>query len=167
MASTGQGTGEPDRHRVGEHWSGTNPIPTVHKFIERLDVEKKERDNRIDAEEKARKQRAALKQKEQSKSGATDDATQAEIMTHEAREVAQANVRMVTDPTTGKEIGVEDQGPSSMEAVKDPKVCHVMLQCVSQIPLTDRILQLTVPNANLGKPTVSTNSLHICIGAQC
>ncbi|OOQ90074.1 C2 domain protein [Penicillium brasilianum] len=134
MASTGQGTGEPDRHRVGEHWSGANPVPTVQKFIERLDVEKKQRDKQIDEEEKARKQRAAaLKQKEQSKSGSTDDATQAEVKAHEAREVAQANVRMVTDPTTGKEIGVEDQGPSSMETVKNPK--------------------LTVPNANLGRPT--------------
>lgn len=162
MASTGQGTGEPDRHRVGEHWSGANPVPTVQKFIERLDVEKKQRDKQIDEEEKARKQRAAaLKQKEQSKSGSTDDATQAEVKAHEAREVAQANVRMVTDPTTGKEIGVEDQGPSSMETVKNPKVCHIMSQCVSQIPFTDRNLQLTVPNANLGRPTVSTNPLHI------
>ncbi|KAF3389143.1 Meiotically up-regulated protein [Penicillium rolfsii] len=132
MAS-GQGTGEPDHHRVGEHWSGANPIPTVQKFIERLDVEKKERDQRIDEEDKARKQRAALKQREQNKSGRPNDGSQTEVMAHEAREVAQANVRMVTDPTTGKEIGVEDQGPSSMEAVKNPK--------------------LTVPNANLGRPT--------------
>ncbi|GLI75402.1 hypothetical protein PoHVEF18_003656 [Penicillium ochrochloron] len=133
MAPAGQGTGEPDQHRVGEHWSGANPIPTVQKFVERLDVEKKERDLRIDEENKARKQRAALKQHEQYKSGRPNDGSQADVMAHEAREVAQANVRMVTDPTTGKEIGVEDQDPSSMEAVKNPK--------------------LTVPNANLGRPT--------------
>lgn len=124
MASTGQGTGEPDRHRVGEYWSGANPVPTVQKFVERLDVEKKERDRRIDEDDKARKQRAALKQHEQYKSGRPNDGSQADVMAHEAREVAQANVRMVTDPTTGKEIGVEDQGPSSMEAVKNPKVCY-------------------------------------------
>lgn len=126
MAPTGQGTGEPDRHRVGENWSGANPIPTVQKFVERLDVEKKERDNRIDAENKARKQRAALKQQEKYKSGRPDDEAQTDVMVHEAREVARANVRMVTDPTTGKEIGVEDQGPSSMEAVKNPKVCYII-----------------------------------------
>lgn len=123
MASAGQGAGEPTNHRVGEHWSGANPIPTVQKFIERLDVEKKERDHRIDEENKARKQRAALKQKEQYKPGRPNDEQQTDVMAHEAREVAQANVRMVTDPTTGKEIGVEDQGPDSMEAVKNPKVC--------------------------------------------
>lgn len=123
MAAAGQGAADPNNHRVGEHWSGANPIPTVQKFVERLDVEKKERDHRIDEEERARRQRAALKQNEQYKSGRPNDESQTEVKAHEAREVAQANVRMVTDPTTGKEIGVEDQGPHSMEAVTDPKVC--------------------------------------------
>lgn len=124
MTSAGQGAADPNNHRVGEYWSGANPIPTVQKFIERLDVEK-ERDHRIDKEEGARRQRAALKQKEQYRSGRPNDESQTEAKAHDAREVAQANVRMVTDPTTGKEIGVEDQSPHSMEAVKHPKVCLI------------------------------------------
>ncbi|KAJ5089624.1 C2 membrane targeting protein [Penicillium argentinense] len=120
-------TESPQQHRVGEHWSGTNPVPTVQKFIEHLDQEKKERDRRIDEESKQKKERDQ-KLKEHDEEG-----TQGDVSAHKAREVSQAKVRMVTDPTTGREIGVEDQDETSMDAVKDPK--------------------LTVPNANLGRPT--------------
>ncbi|KAF7717984.1 Uncharacterized protein PECH_004687 [Penicillium ucsense] len=123
----------PENHRVGENWSGSNPIPTVQKFIERLDVEKKERDQRIDQEEKARTERIDQHRKQQATAGSSKDDPNGEVTAHQAREVARSKVRMVTDPTTGKDIGVEDQGPESMETVKNP--------------------MLTVPNANLGRPT--------------
>lgn len=125
MASSKE-NGSPQQHRVGEHWSGANPVPTVQHFIEHLDKEKKERDRRIDEERREKEAKAEAKANGQ---GGEDS----DVLTHKAREVSQYKMRNVTDPTTGKVIGVEDQDESSMEAVKDPK--------------------LTVPNANLGQET--------------
>ncbi|KAJ5304929.1 uncharacterized protein N7443_004589 [Penicillium atrosanguineum] len=126
--------GEPTRHRVGEHWSGANPVPTVQKFIEHLDEEKKERDKRIDDENQVKKEEAA-KKKDMERRGEDPNEAQnnGDVNKHKPREVSQAKIRTVTDPTTGKDIGVEDQDETSMEAVKNP--------------------MLTVPNANLGQPT--------------
>ena len=119
MTSNGQGIGSPQRHHVGEHWSGANPVPTVQKFIENLDKDKKERDRRIDEETK-RKNEAMKGQNV--KGGEVHGGKDGDVMTHEARKVSKEKMRMVTDPTTGKDIGVEDQDEKSMEAVKDPKV---------------------------------------------
>lgn len=118
--------GEPTHHRVGEHWSGANPVPTVQKFIEHLDEEKKDRDKRIDDENLAKKQEDAIKKKKE-KRGEDPNETQnnGEIMKHKPREVSKAKIRTVTDPTTGKDIGVEDQDETSMEAVKNPTVRSV------------------------------------------
>ncbi|KAJ5595279.1 uncharacterized protein N7459_001487 [Penicillium hispanicum] len=132
MASNGQEAGSPQRHRVGEHWSGANPVPTVQKFIEHLDHEKKDRDRRIDQEKKRTDEINQQKKLDRTK-GEGQEGKNGDVMTHQAREVSQAKMRTVTDPTTGKEIGVEDQDETSMEAVKDPR--------------------LNVPNANLGRPT--------------
>ncbi|KAJ5716958.1 hypothetical protein N7488_002604 [Penicillium malachiteum] len=125
-------TSSPQRHRVGEHWSGANPVPTVQKFIENLDYEKKERDRRIDEENRLKTEQTRRKQWEDTR-GKQHVADQGDVYTHKAREVSKAKMRTVTDPTTGKEIGVEDQDETSMESVKNP--------------------MLTVPNANLGQPT--------------
>ncbi|KAJ5923567.1 hypothetical protein N7454_008812 [Penicillium verhagenii] len=129
---SGGGIGSPQRHRVGEHWSGANPVPTVQKFIEHLDEEKKDRDLRID-EEKRRKAERSRQQQWEDTRGKQHSKGQGDAVAHKAREVSQAKVRTVTDPTTGKEIGVEDQDETSMETVKNP--------------------MLTVPNANIGEPT--------------
>lgn len=116
MASNGHQTESPQRHRVGEHWSGANPVPTVQKFVEHLDKEKKERDIRIDEENKAKQER----QRKIQEHGHDED--QGDVSAHKAREVSQAKTRMVTDPTTGREIGVEDQDETSMDAVINPTV---------------------------------------------
>lgn len=121
MASDGQGPPEAENHRVGEHWSGNNPIPTVKKFIEHLDSEKRERDRRIDEENRAKKQ-FEKQHKHDHKTGERTNGQNGEIASHQAREVSKAKMRTVTDPTTGKEIGVEDQDESSMEAVTNPQV---------------------------------------------
>lgn len=122
MASGSQDTTAPRSHRVGENWSGANPVPTVQKFIEHLDREKKERDRRIDGENRAKNQRSQ-QEKAEGRNGEQNGEKNGEAVSHQPREVSQAKVRTVTDPTTGRDIGVEDQDESSMEAVKDPKVC--------------------------------------------
>lgn len=64
-------------------------------------------------------------------------AKKAGVQPHQnAQRAPKASQREVTDPTTGNEVRIEDVGEEMMGAVKDPK--------------------LSVPNANLGKPTVST-----------
>ncbi|KAJ6095590.1 hypothetical protein N7486_006336 [Penicillium sp. IBT 16267x] len=130
--ATGGKSGSPQNHRLGEHWSGANPVPTVHEFIEHLDEEKKDRDLRIDEENRQKDERAKKQQWEDTR-GKKHDKDQGDAVEHKAREVSKAKMRTVTDPTTGKDIGVEDQDETSMEGAKNPK--------------------LTVPNANLGKPT--------------
>lgn len=116
MASNSQDDTQAQNHRIGQNWSGGNPIPTVQKFIEHLDRDKKERDRRIDEENRAKKQHA-----KQGGAG-QDGGKNGEAVAHQAREVSQANVRTVTDPTTGRDIGVEDQDEKSMDAIRDPKV---------------------------------------------
>ncbi|PWY87326.1 C2 domain protein [Aspergillus sclerotioniger CBS 115572] len=116
MAQPHNGRESPKTHRVGEHWSGANPVPTIGRFLERLEVDKQER--------KAHEEALIAKRKEQEERG--------EEIPHKPRRTS-GKTRMVTDPTTGKEIEVEDLDEEAMDAVKDPK--------------------LVVPNANVGKPT--------------
>lgn len=132
MTSKSQDPTAPETHRVGEHWSGGNRIPTVQKFIEHLDSDKKERDRRIDEENQARKQRAQTS-KDQGKDG---EQYGGEAQSHQAREVTQANIRTVTDPTTGRDIGVEDQDETSMKTVKDPKVRKALFISAQRPELT-------------------------------
>lgn len=126
MASGDQEAPEAQRHRVGEHWSGANPIPTVQKFVKHIDQEKKERARKFDEEEKARKQNHQTESQE----GKGGDGKNEDVVSHQAREVSKAKMHTVTDPTTGKEIGVEDQDETSMDAVRDPKVrAFVLYRC--------------------------------------
>ncbi|KAL4871679.1 hypothetical protein BDV12DRAFT_163551 [Aspergillus spectabilis] len=112
-----KGNQSPTQHRVGDHWSGNNPVPTIGRFIERLQADQKER-------EEHEKLTSARRQKEENAEGAAP---------HRPRKVGKGRTREVTDPTTGREIEVEDLDEDAMEPVKDPK--------------------LVVPNANLGKDT--------------
>ncbi|OQE43624.1 hypothetical protein PENCOP_c003G03882 [Penicillium coprophilum] len=136
--ATGQQSNAPQSRRVGEHWSGANPIPTIHHFMEHIDAEKKERDRRIDEENRFKQEKAAREKAQQASGKQPEQAGQeyqkdGDAVAHKPREVSQAKMRTVTDPTTGKDIGVEDLDETSMEAVTNP--------------------MLTVPNANLGKHT--------------
>lgn len=118
MASDGQGSTSAQNQRVGQNWSGGNPIPTVQKFMQNLDQDKQERDQRIDEENRAKQQHA-----NKYGTGARQDGGKSgDAVAHQAREVSEANVRTVTDPTTGRDIGVEDQNEKSMDAIRDPKV---------------------------------------------
>ena len=123
--ATGGHSQTPQTHRVGEHWSGANPIPTIRHFMEHIDAEKKERDQRIDEENRIKKEQAA-RSKAQEKAGEKPE-EEGDAVAHKAREVSQAKMRTVTDPTTGKDIGVEDQDETSMEAVKNPMVGGMMV----------------------------------------
>lgn len=104
------------------YYSGKNKIPDVKTFIQNLDKDKSERDARI---AEARKQQA---------SGG------GEAQPHQETHAGKAGtLRTVRDPTTEKEVQIEDVDQDFINAVENP--------------------QLSVPNANLGKSTpVKTDS---------
>lgn len=122
--ATGQQSNAPQNRRVGENWSGANPIPTISHFMQHVDAEKKERDGRIDEENRAKKERAAHAKAQEAGGEQADqkDQKDGDVVAHKPREVSEAKMRTVTDPTTGKDIGVEDQDEASMETVKNPMV---------------------------------------------
>lgn len=90
----------------GGHYSGTNPIPNVQKFIQSLDADKKERDAQIEARMKANGNAGS------------------DVQEHKpGKSVGIAGTRKtVTDPVTGKEVQIEDVNADFMKAVDNPKV---------------------------------------------
>ncbi|KAF9883064.1 hypothetical protein FE257_004143 [Aspergillus nanangensis] len=119
----GSGAESPKNRRVGEHWSAQNPVPTINRFMEHLERDKQER--------KAHEEALGNKEKEKREKKASEHPSE-DALPHRPRKT-NGKTRMVTDPTTGRDIEVEDADEDSMNPVKDPK--------------------LVVPNANLGKPT--------------
>jgi hypothetical protein len=93
----------------GTHYSGTNPIPNVQKFIASLDKDKKDRDAKIDQQ---------MKLKQQQGTAGTD------VKEHKQGQPTgvDGTRKTVTDPTTGKEVQIEDVNADFMEAVKNPMV---------------------------------------------
>ncbi|CAL8580352.1 hypothetical protein XPA_006081 [Xanthoria parietina] len=111
------------QHKPGGYYSGRNKIPDIKTFVQNLDKDKKERDQRLDEERKAN-----------SSHGGGD--AQPHKPTNAGKEGTRKTVR---DPTTQKDVQIEDVDANFMKAVEDP--------------------QLSVPNANLGRDTtVKTDS---------
>ncbi|EGD90977.1 hypothetical protein H112_01565 [Trichophyton rubrum D6] len=106
--------------KPGGYWSEANPVPTIQQFIAELDAGKAERDRQID--EEVRKKTTPQKQP-----------TGAAVPHRKPVPKTKAKGRVVTDPTTGTEVEIDDVDENFMKAVRDP--------------------QLSVPNANLGLPT--------------
>ncbi|CAK4033533.1 Meiotically up-regulated [Lecanosticta acicola] len=103
------------QHAPGGAYSGRNKIPTVGQFIEKLDKDKKERDKHIDQQNKQRR-------------------TDGEVVPHQNEPQPQSShQKTVTDPTTGRQVVIEDVNEAFQERAKNPV--------------------LSVPNANLGKDT--------------
>lgn len=94
----------------GQPYSGTNRIPNIKQFMERLDHEKKDRDAQIDAQ---------MKQKQaQSKPNPDSD-----VKEHKDVQRRQGkNARTVRDPVTGKDVVIDDIDDSMLKAAKDPHV---------------------------------------------
>ncbi|CAD0084528.1 unnamed protein product [Aureobasidium vineae] len=113
------------QHAPGGHYSGSNKIPTINQFIERLDRDKVTRDKQIEEQKKAQiSQKNGDAVPHQQSSGLH----------------AKENQQKVTDPTTGKEVVIEDVNKEMVDAAKNP--------------------MLSVPNANLGKPTSMAEYKH-------
>lgn len=93
----------------GGHYSGSNRIPNIRQFMERLDQEKKDRDAKIDDEAKQR--------------GKAPAKTSAEVKAHnETTQKQGKNRRTVRDPVTGKNVEIDDMDGDMMKAAQDPQV---------------------------------------------
>lgn len=99
----------------GAHYSAANPIPNIQKFVQSLDAEKRERDARIEEAMKAKK------------AGVTEHKPTQHVMS--------GSRKMVTDPTTGREVEIEDVNKDFMKVVDNPivssKFLIALLQAVS------------------------------------
>lgn len=88
----------------GGHYSGNNPIPNIQKFIASLDADKKDRDARLEAQMKARPDSDVQEHKEPRAAG------------------VKGTRKTVTDPTTGRQVQIEDVNTEFMKAAADPQV---------------------------------------------
>ncbi|TKA61480.1 hypothetical protein B0A49_10274 [Cryomyces minteri] len=87
------------------HYSGSNPIPNIQRFIESLDKDKRERDRQIDEQNKALK----------------SGKTQTDVMPHKATSAAKDNTqKTVTDPTTGHQVVISDVNKETLKNVENP-----------------------------------------------
>ncbi|CZR53224.1 probable meiotically up-regulated gene 190 protein [Phialocephala subalpina] len=93
-----------DKKGPGGHYSGANPIPNIQRFVESLDVDKKERNKKIN-------------EQMQGKSGgeAVDHVNAQKSKAPESR-------KLVTDPVTGKQVTIEDVNKDFMKAVDYPQL---------------------------------------------
>ncbi|KAL8868459.1 MAG: hypothetical protein Q9174_004979, partial [Haloplaca sp. 1 TL-2023] len=99
---------------------GKNKIPDIKTFVQNLDKDKRERDQRLDDARKGN----------QGKGGQGSGDAHPHQETKAGKE---GTLKTVRDPTTQKDVQIEDVDADFVKSVEDP--------------------QLSVPNANLGKDT--------------
>ena len=86
--------------------SGQNKVPTVAKFLQNLDRDKQERDRKLDEAQHGRP------------SGG-------DAVPHKAEPAGKEGTRKtVRDPTTEKDVVIEDVNKDMMKAVENPTVCR-------------------------------------------
>lgn len=99
------------QHAPGGHYSGANPVPTVRKFLENLDQDKKERDRQVEEREKQ------LREDPNASSG------QSQVAAHKPHpRGVKGTQKEVTDPTTGRKVVIEDIKKDVMHEADNPKL---------------------------------------------
>jgi hypothetical protein len=89
----------------GGHYSGANPIPNIQKFVQSLDADKKDRDARIEEDLRAKQAQNAVADHKSSRSAGVSGTR-----------------KTVTDPTTGRDVEIEDVNADFMKAAENPIV---------------------------------------------
>jgi hypothetical protein len=96
---------EQQTHKPGGHYSGANPVPTISKFIESLDKDKKNRDAKIDS------------------GNVSTNTTGGEAIPHKpSQKTKQGTQKTVTDPVTGQDVVIEDASKDLLQQVNNPMV---------------------------------------------
>ena len=98
-------------HAPGGYWSNQNKIPTVGKFLQNLDKDKKERDRLLDEETKAN---------QQAKGGLGGGNVQAHQ--NEVKQKHPEGQKTVTDPVTGNQVVIEDVNKAFVDRAKNPQL---------------------------------------------
>lgn len=98
----------------GAHYSGTNKIPTIHKFLENLDRDKKHRDAEIE------EQKGIAEQEKNDTTTAA--ATISGVTPHQNALPQKEGQKTVTDPVTGKDVVIEDAHKDNLDLVDNPIV---------------------------------------------
>lgn len=96
----------------GGHYSGRNPVPNIQKFIENMDRDKKTRDAQFMAQQT-------------SQSG--------EVQAHKDKRTGapQGSRKTVTDPTTGRQVQIEDVDENFMDAALNPKASQTAISSMT------------------------------------
>lgn len=115
----------------GGFYSGQNKIPNIKEFVQNLDKEKAQRDKELDERKRANENARAH-----------GEEVPPEAQDHQVHEMGvKGTQKQVTDPTTGRQVVIEDVNKETMENVKDPMVCWKGL-------LTAADLQLILTNSS-------------------
>ncbi|EDN03744.1 C2 domain-containing protein, nitrosative stress-induced transcript, conidia-enriched transcript [Histoplasma capsulatum] len=136
----------------GGHWGANNPIPTVQKFLRNLDREKEERDRQID---KATKLKQEDERNRQIQRGEQDEDT--EVTSHIPLQPRKRG-RKVTDPTTGREVEIDDVGDEFMGTVKEPQ--PMKTEPTQDLREYKRVQDLVSPPDPIAEGTTSDVPIH-------
>ncbi|OCT44234.1 meiotically up-regulated protein [Cladophialophora carrionii] len=93
------------QQKSGKPWSGTNRIPNIKEFVDRLDRDKASRDKDIDAHNQ----------------GHQTQKYSSEIQPHK-NEKPKTEGKTVTDPVTGNQVVIADVGKEYMERADNPQL---------------------------------------------
>lgn len=104
------------QHAPGGHYSGKNKIPNIKEFVTNLDKEKAERDKRID--EQAKKREAARNGQAPAQQDPNSDAREHQVVSGGIKDTQ----KQVRDPTSGRQVVIEDVNKETMNNVRDPQV---------------------------------------------
>lgn len=103
----------------GQHYSGSNRIPNIKQFMERLDKDKKDRDAKIDSGATGAKPNPSASEPTQHQDGQRRRGT---------------NRRTVRDPVTGKDVEIDDNDGSLLKEAEDPHVRASIAPTLSLLP---------------------------------
>lgn len=113
------------QHAPGGHYSGRNKIPNIKEFVQNLDKEKSERDKQLDEQEKQKRaEERARKQGKPPPEPVTSD-----VQEHQLSQTGVSGTqKRVTDPTTGREVVIEDVNKETMKNVTNPMVARPLCE---------------------------------------
>ena len=100
-----------DKKGPGGHYSATNPIPNIQRFVESLDKDKRERDAKLDEQMRAKQ----------------PDSSEARDHKQGKPKGNSGSRKVVTDLTTQKEVEIEDVNADFMKAADNPQVSTFLL----------------------------------------
>jgi hypothetical protein len=136
------------KHVPGGHYSGRNPVPNIQRFIESLDMDKKNRDSKLDADMKANRSNGEVK----------------DHIEGQPKGI-KGSQKLVTDPTTGNEVQIENVNSDFMKAVEHPVVCISFIHSVAYVGIIN-ILQALCTECKCGQRDCKSIEIVVALSSQ-